>query len=403
MRDRGSRIIYIGKAANLRRRVSSYFSLRRGSGQARSHGARIQKLVNEIRSIDYKKTDSAIEALILEAYLIKKHLPTYNIRDKDDKSFLYVEVTEDYYPRVLLVRGKEKSLGKRYGPFTSASSIREALKIIRRLFPYSTHTALEIENAARPCFEYQIKLCPGTCAGEVSHRDYQKNIRHVKLFLEGKKKRILQSLDRDMKMASKKLDYERAGRLKRKIFSLKHIRDVAVIKRDDMLLLEEGSTRKSYRIEGYDISNISGTSAVGSMVVFEGDEPNKSEYRKFKIRTILGSNDTAMLKEVLERRFRRISHSAKKRNDGSGWAHPDLILIDGGRGQVNAVRAVLQKLHLPIPIIGIAKGPKRKKNEFIGRIPKSTSENTLIHVRDEAHRFAISYHKLVRRRRLLSK
>ena len=376
----------------MKRRVLSYF--------LRPHDLRIQKLVSEIKKIEYRKTDTAIEALILEAELIKKYQPPYNIREKDDSSFLFMEVTDDKLPRVLLVRGKDKTNGKRFGPFTSSSSIREALKIIRRIFPFSTHQT--DKPLKRPCFDYQIGLCPGTCIGIINDTDYKTNIRNLELFFEGGKKKIIQGLKKEMAAASRAMEYEKADKLKRQLFALSHIQDVALIKeeRDPALSRRlrlgrrpgdslSGSAGRAKRIEGYDISNISGTSAVGSMVVFTNGEPNKNEYRKFRIKTIFKSDDTGMLKEILIRRFR------------NSWPKPDLILIDGGRGQVNAAKEVLDKLGIRTPIVGLAKGPERKKNELIGKIPTFTNIKALIRVRDEAHRFAIAYHKKVRSRSFL--
>lgn len=391
MKDARGRILYVGKAGNLRRRVSSYFQ--------KAHEYRTEELVRSIKKIDYKKTDTAIEALILEAELIKKYKPPFNVREKDDKSFLYVEITKEKFPRVLLVRGKSVAQGKRFGPFTSASSIRAALKILRRIFPYSTHlVAAEASEASRsfkgrPCFDYQIGLCPGTCIGAISRADYLKNIRNLKLFFSERKKEILRLLKKEMREASRRLDFERAEKTRRKIFALQHIQDVAVLGDSDII---QGSVGRTVRIEGYDISNISGTSAVGSMVVFHNNEPAKAEYRKFRIRTIKESNDVGMLREVLRRRFRHVAA------DG-GWPLPDLILVDGGAGQVNAVRAVLEEAGIKIPVVGIAKGPERKRNDIVGEIPPFAKLETLIKVRDEAHRFAIKYHKELRGRALLGK
>jgi len=401
MKGANGRLLYVGKAGNLKRRVSSYF--------LRPHDARIQKLVSEIKKIDYKETDTALEALILEAELIKEFLPPFNIREKDNKSFLYVEITKEKFPRVLLVRGRDSAGQKSgamgwYGPFTSASSIREALRILRRIFPWNTHPAEKIGTFDRPCFDYEVGLCPGTCIAAVAREEYLKNVRNLKLFFEGKKKKVIGLLEKEMAAAGKKLEFEKAAMLRRRIFALQHIRDIALINDDQSQILDlsakggsasGGKSQTSQRIEGYDISNISGTAAVGSMVVFANGEPDKNEYRKFKIRTITGSNDVGMLKEVLRRRFARSAIAAGKTAEDS-WPLPDLILVDGGRGQVNAARAVLLETGLKIPIIGIAKGAKRKRNDVIGLIPRGVQKNTLVRVRDEAHRFAIGYHKKVR-------
>jgi len=382
-RDAAGQILYIGKAANLKRRVSSYFE--------RGHDLRIEKLVTEIRKVDYKKTDSALEALILESDLIKKYQPPYNIKEKDDKSFLYVVISDEEFPRVLLVRGKELAFAKSertYGPFVSAANIREALKILRRIFPWHTHSAKLINKSKRPCFDYEIGLCPGTCIGAVDKSTYLKNIKRLELFLSGKKKQLIKSLEKEMKKESKNLEFEKAEKIKRQIFALKHIQDVALISDNEVRNLN--LNHQELRIEGYDVSNISGTFAVGSMVVFKGDKPDKSAYRHFKIRTIKKANDIGMLKEVLLRRFSNFL-------SGGGWELPDVILIDGGKGQVKAAEIILQEFGFKIPVIGIAKGKKRKKNEFIGRILKNgIEEKTLIKIRNEAHRFAVAYHRKLR-------
>jgi excinuclease ABC subunit C len=414
MHDADGRVLYVGKAGNLRRRVSSYFE--------RPHDVRIESLVRKITHIDFRQTDTALEALILEAELIKEITPPYNVREKDDKSFLYIEITREKFPRVLLVRGQSNARDvksgarsgavRRWGPFTSASSVREALRILRRIFPWNTHDPEHIGTFARPCFDAEIGLCPGTCVGAISHEEYLKTIERLKMFLDGKKKRLLAALEKDMAVASKRTDFEKAEKLRRQIFALKHIRDTALIADSDVLLVggnkkaaAEGVPAEDYRIEGYDISNISGTSAVGSMVVFEGNEPNKSEYRKFKIRTIFTPNDVGMLTEMLERRFSRAAAGGKRNeaNERHSWRLPDLILIDGGIAQANAAKKVLMRAGLKIPLVGIAKGPERKRNDILGAVPKWTNKPTLIKVRNEAHRFAIGYHKAVRNRNFLAR
>jgi excinuclease ABC subunit C len=415
MKDADGRVLYVGKAGNLRRRVSSYFE--------RPHDVRIQTLVTKIRRIDHENTDTALEALILEAELIKKLRPPFNVREKDDKSFLYIEIGKEKFPRVLLVRGKDAERGLRFGPFTSASSVREAMHILRRIFPWNTHVPEVIGKLKRPCFDYEVGMCPGTCIGAVTREEYARTIDHLKLFFEGKKKTVLRDFKKDMTHASKALDFEKAEKLRRRIFALQHIQDTALISENEVLLpaaVGPGAANGSdggdgiYRIEGYDISNISGTNAVGSMVVFENGEPNKDEYRKFKIKTVFGPNDIGMLTEVLERRFAHFSNSdvdgggdgSKVLNGREGlvhaaWRLPNLVLIDGGLAQANAAKKILLRAGLRIPIIGIAKGPERKRNDIIGGIPKGVRKETLVHVRDEAHRFAIGYHKNLRRRNFL--
>ncbi len=403
MKDAQGRVLYVGKAANLKRRVSSYF--------LRPHDSRIERLVSEISKIDYKPTDTAIEALILESRRIKKLKPPYNVREKDDKSFLYAVITKEKFPRILLARGKEVASSKlrvtsSYGPFTSAASIRAALRIIRKIFPWNTHPMDKIGTCARPCFDYEVGLCPGTCTNLISRPEYLRSVRNIRLFFQGKKKQVFKNLSSEMRAAAKAEEFERAERVKRRIFALQHIQDIALISADEPQV--PNSKLRVTRIEGYDISNISGTDAVGAMVVFEDDRPAKSQYRKFRIRTVLGSDDTGMLREVLQRRFKRsvYGNSARQRPEpqamAGGWPLPDLILIDGGAGQVNAAKKVLEEAGLNLPVVGLAKGPERKRNDLIGHLPAGFSMATLVRVRDEAHRFAIGYHKHLRARRFLA-
>ncbi|MEK9173071.1 MAG: excinuclease ABC subunit UvrC [Patescibacteria group bacterium] len=391
MRGSGGEILYIGKAVNLKRRVSSYFQ--------KAHDYRIEKLVSLIKKIDHMKTDSGLEALILESELIKKHQPPFNVLEKDDKSFLYVEITKEKFPRILLTRGKDlkkESGSKIYGPFTSAASLREALKILRRIFPYSTHDSRFSARGesssggkfhasrSRPCFDYSIGQCPGVCSNLITRKDYAKTVRNIRRFFSGQKLQILKSLEKEMKRASKDLEFEKAEKTRRQIFAFKHIQDIAFI--NEPTVHDSRSTiHNSFRIEGYDISNISGTFATGGMVVFGGGKPKKSDYRKFRVRSLKGPDDTGMIKEILNRRLKH-----------QEWPLPDLILIDGGRGQVSAAKSTLTEANFRIPVIGIVKGSERKRNDIIGFIPKGVEKRTLIQVRDEAHRFAVSYHKKLR-------
>ncbi|MEW6617610.1 MAG: GIY-YIG nuclease family protein [Patescibacteria group bacterium] len=387
MKNRKGEILYIGKAVHLKRRVSSYFT--------HPHDTRIQRMVSEIAKIETKETDSALEALILESALIKKHQPPFNVQEKDDKSFLYVAITADEFPRILLIRGKDMHHSRENyyytaGPFVSASSVREALRIIRKIFPWNDHLPSEIEKK-KACFNYQIQLCPGVCVGDISKNEYKKTIKNIVLFFEGKKEKIVKNLEKEMNVTSKKMEFEKAEKIKRQLFALKHINDTALFSKENFEFQISNFKLKQKRIEGYDISNISGTNSVGVMVVFEGDKPEKNEYRKFHIKTIEGSNDTGMLKEVIERRFR------------NNWKHPDLILVDGGLGQVNAIEDALKKINLRIPVIGMAKGVERKRTDIIGKKPLWVLHEMLVRVRDEAHRFAIAFHRKKRRAGFLKK
>lgn len=397
MKNADGEIIYIGKASSLKTRVSSYWN--------KAHDRKTEELVRRIVRVDYEVTDSVLEALILEAHLIKKYKPHYNIMQRDDRSWTYVCITAEDFPQIMLRRGHElggelkkrgaKKLYKKiYGPFLSGYSVKVALELLRKIFPWSKCRP----DQKRPCFDYHIGKCAGLCVGKVSKAEYQRITRHVMLMLSGKKKQLLKLLEKDMKSAAKKQDFERAALLRNKIGALTHINDVALLKKEKSKervgLLGQRVQYVFNRIEGYDISNISGTSATGSMVVFEHGEPNKSEYRKFKIKTVEGSNDYASLAEVIRRRFR------------NRWPHPDVIMVDGGKGQVSTVVKMLKNLKVDIPVVGIAKGSARRRNDIIlGSKDKKLAEaanyykEELVAVRDEAHRFALKYHKYLRKNR----
>jgi excinuclease ABC subunit C len=393
MKDEDAKIIYVGKAVSLKRRVSSYFQ--------KPHDARIQEMVSKIRAIDYIQKPTAIEALILEANLIKYYFPYYNIREKDNKSFLYLVITNEDFPRPLFIRGTElpddsdKQYKAVFGPYTSPRSLRAALDLVRKAFPWSTCEP----GQDRPCFYYHLKLCPGVCIGAISKKEYGKIIRDLIRFFDGKKDDVLKQFTKDMKLAAKERRYEDAKVFRDKVYFLEHIQDVAVLKREDNDVdkIREGEAAVNLfgRVEGYDISNISGTSSVASMVVFENGAPAKAEYRKFRIKTVVGSNDVASMRETLTRRLR---------ND---WRHPDLILIDGGWPQVNAAKEVVREFDLGIPVVGLAKGPNRDKDELICDQNNleicavcERHKDLLVAVRDESHRFAIKYHRNLRSRRM---
>ncbi len=383
---KGKEILYVGKATSLRNRTRSYFS----SDLISTRGPLLVKMILEADFIDFQKTDSVLEALILEAALIKKYLPKYNTQEKDDKSWNYVVITKEEYPRVLLVRGKDllhlqpEDLGYKikdsFGPFPHGGQLKVALKIIRKIFPYRDYcTPLQ----GKPCFNAQIGLCPGVCDGRISKSEYAQQIRHIKLFFEGKKSALIRVLEKEMKQFAKDQKFEKADEIKRKIFALGHIQDVALISREK----EQTTNEKTFRIEAYDVAHISGTSTVGVMTVIEDGEVKKSDYRMFKIRTAKAGSDTGALQEVLERRLKHRE-----------WPTADLIIIDGGISQRNLAEKVFKGVNLNIPIVNVVKDDRHKPDHFLGDqslIEKYKREILLIN--NEAHRFAISYHKKVRK------
>jgi excinuclease ABC subunit C len=371
----GRKILYIGKATSLKDRVRSYFA--RDILTTRS--PLIAKMLGEAKKVTYVQTDSVLEALILEAHEIKKYQPPYNSKEKDDKSYNYVTITEETFPKVLITRGSGT-----YGPFPHGSELREALKIIRKIFPFRDD---KCKLSGRPCFNAQIGLCPGVCVGQISHKDYKKNIQHLSLFFEAKKPKLIKSLEREMQKLAKNHKFEEANKSKKQIFALGHIQDIALLK--DSKLLTLSSKSKAYRIEAYDIAHISGTDVVGVMTVVEDGELNKGQYRKFKLRTDT-NDDVNNLKEVLTR---RLTHSE--------WRLPDLIVVDGGQGQINAAREIIKKVGLDIDIVSAVKDERHKAREILGKNVKNRAFNIdreILLANAEAHRFALKYHRKLRGR-----
>ncbi len=399
MKDAEGKLLYVGKAVSLARRIPQYWQ--------RPHGEHIEKMVPFIVAIDWQTVPTAIEALILEANEIRKHKPPYNVLGKDDSSFLHLAITNEEFPKPILIRGYEleatpkKKFKYVFGPYTSTASIRAALELTRKLFHWSDCEP----GQKRPCFYYHIKLCPGVCVGGISKREYAKIIRRLVLFFQGKKQQILKETEKQMKAAAKAEHFEEAARLRNLMYALTHIQDVSVIKReDDPREGRELGINVFGRVEAYDISNILGQQAVASGVVFVEGLPRKNLYKKFKIKTVKGANDIAMMKEVLKRRFMH-ARPGEKNED---WKIPDLLVIDGGRGQVNAAMDVLRERGLKIPTIGLAKGFDRKQDVVV--YGEKTDElvrvvtrykKILQHARDEAHRFAISYHRYRRGKKFL--
>ena len=391
--DAEKTVLYVGKATSLRDRVRQYFS-----GQD-TRGERIERLVLESANIEIMETDSVLEALLLEAELIKQYQPKYNIEGKDDKSFSYFIITKENFPRVLIMHKtdfvKEKfqtsmyKQGRVFGPYTSRDQMQIALKIIRKIFPFHNRS----EKSEKGCLSYQIGLCPGPYDGAISQEDYKRGMRNISLFLSGRKKKLLKDLNREMKNYAKIEEFEKAEVVKRQIFALEHINDIALIKKSEGKALGETD---NLRIEAYDISHISGEYMVASMIVFIGGVPNKSQYRKFKVKAIDGINDVGAMREVLARRLNHLED----------WGVPDLIILDGGKGHMNMADDLWQKLNIKISVVAVAKGPTRKKvdiykSKFVAVDDEVLKDKVLIeNLREEAHRFAIAYHKQLRDKKL---
>ena len=383
-------LVYVGKATSLRNRVMSYIRPKTPRP--------IEAMIGAVTDVKWIETDSVLEAVILEANYIKKFKPKYNVKEKDDKSWNFLVITKEDFPKLEAVR--ERNLEKNkykyvFGPYAEMKA-SQILKLLHSLFNVSRCSS----NQKRPCFDYQLGHCLGVCTGETDIKEYRdKVVIPLTMFLKGKKKIVLTSLNKKMKEASKMQDFEEAGRLRNQIFSLQKIRDFALLDKsflDDSLKKQEMRIK---RIEGYDISNLGSETKVGSMVVFNDKGPVKSEYKKFKIRTVAGQSDVDCLKEVLQR---RIKHAE--------WPLPDIILVDGGKPQVGTIKKVLKENNIKIFVVGIAKGKERKKNELFfseenQKSIKWTEENIklLIRVRDEAHRFAIAYQRSISIKNLIGK
>ena len=397
---KGGEILYIGKATNLRDRVRSYFA----NDLIDTRGPNILDMVTQSETVEYEETGSVLEALILEANLIKKYQPKYNVKEKDDKSFYQVIVTDEPWPRVIMVRSRDLKVmeltgrlsrikfdGKikySFGPFPHGTSLRDALKIIRKIFPFRDFRADNPENER---FYKQLGLSPDTSNAQ-ARSEYLKNITNIKLFFEGKKTKILKELERDMNNHAKNLEFEEAEYLKRKMLALKHINDVALIK-DESIEDSAHSGTSDFRIESYDIAHLSGRNTVGVMTVVINSRADKSEYRKFKIKSLPKNavDDYASLQEIITRRFGHLE-----------WKKPNLIVVDGGIGQYNAVSKILAKLEIVVPLVSVIKDDRHRPKAFHGNeslIKKYKKEILLAN--SESHRFAITYHKDLRSKNFL--
>jgi len=436
--DKNKKLIYIGKASVLRHRVRSYFiGAPFDSAQGR-HDIKTTKLISEIADIKWRETRSVIEALILESNLIKKYQPKYNIREKDDKSFVQIAITREQFPQIISYRPTQKEkikfpIRRVYGPYTNPAAVREILSIFRRVFGYRDCSGFKFARSKKnnaPCINYSIGLCPAPCVGNISKDEYTEIIKQIELVLQGKGRRSISRMKAQMKNYAKSEEYEKAKIVRDRIFAFEHIADIAAIKEDRTL---EQIKNIPHRIEAYDISNLGSDFAVGSMVVFMDGEIEKTEYRHFRIKdqgvrikyrshsetkpknlksdeipaspagglrcaqddnttrySLLTTtqNDPAMMAQIIERRF---GHPE--------WEKPDLILLDGGKGQLSVVSNKLRTLKINMAVMAVAKGPTRKgftlfKNSSAKKIV--LDRKFIESIRDEAHRFAISYHRKVR-------
>lgn len=435
-KDKRSHILYVGKANDLKSRVSSYFV------KSAKLGPRTKIMVSQIDTITITIVESELEALLLEAFYIKKYKPKYNVSMTDNKSYVRIRITvKDEYPKVLLARREEYSDSVYFGPFPSSSSVKLVLKTIRKVFPFQS----VYNHPKRICLFHHLGLCP--CPPVFSatpnfKTNYKKNIKGIIWILEGESRKIMRELEKERDNYSKKEQYEKSLELQKKIRAMSLITtpyhkpfeytlnpnlrtDIRQLELDglqDVLLANGLHIKNLNRIECYDISNIQGTNATGSMVVLTHGEIDKSQYRKFKIKRKWDTratkdlpNDFAMMNEVLKR---RLTHE--------DWHFPDLIIVDGGKGQVTSGLSALSTSGITIPLIGLAKREEtiiipldangNSKSNTTGHTISTNNSNfaevvlsknspslhLIQRIRDEAHRFAITYHRKLRSKNVTS-
>jgi excinuclease ABC subunit C len=412
MKDGRGRVIYVGKAVNLRNRASSYFT-KQAAEDFRTAG-----LVPEIKDIDFIEVDSEVDALLLEARLIKDIQPPFNKELKDDKTFPYLEIfVREEYPRVEFTRKPRPRGTKLYGPFTNAKKLRGAIAVLQQVFRFRT-CSLNIKQEDerwrwfRPCLLASINQCTAPCNVRISRDDYRRDIRKLRLFLEGKKARLFRELREEMQLAAKELKYEKAARLRDQIKSLENLNLRGDLKQHAQPEVFQVDPRRGLlglkkvfdlptlprRIEGMDIAHLQGGETVASCVQFIDGLPFKHGYKRFKIRTVDGVDDFASMREVVSRHFRRLQQE--------GEAFPDILLIDGGKGQLAAAMAALGSIGVTPPFVcSLAKReeeiflPGESESKRLGK--HSYALRLLQYVRDESHRFAQSYHHLLRKKSTL--
>jgi excinuclease ABC subunit C len=415
-KDAAGEIIYVGKAASLRNRVRQYFQ------KSRYRDPKTDALVAEIADVEWITVEAELDALFLEAEMVRRYMPRYNILLRDDKSSLYVRITYDApHPTVTFTRRPLDDKARYFGPYFSGFEVKRALKFLRRVFPYSTH----INVPKRACLQYHLGLCPGLEEDKIGLNDYRATLRQLMQYLKGERAKVLEKMEKDMQRAAKKQDFERATELRNQYFALKALSKQVVFSDKEFLDISKdrglaglaqllGMAKPPRRIEGYDISHMQGTDNVASMVVFTNGIPEKTAYRKFKMR-LPGNDDFAHMNEALTRRL-----SEKNQQE---WGLPDLFLIDGGKGQLAAAIKARDAAGVTRPMIGLAK----REEEIVVHRPKSLvvlnvqgaqtrvvesqdfsvillPQNSdvvklLQRIRDESHRFAVSYHSVLKGKR----
>ncbi len=420
-KDKQGDIIYVGKAAVLRNRVRQYFQA------SRNRDPKTEALVAEIADLDWMCVDSEMEALFLEAEMIRRYMPRYNILLRDDKAMSYIRIDYDSdYPTVSTTRRPLDDGARYFGPYFSTHAVRQSLKLLRRPFPFATR---RIAGQKRATLHYHLGLDPGLEEGKTSLEDYRTNLRRLMAIIQGRRKTIVKELESEMKRVAKAQDFERAAHIRNQLYALQGLNTQVIFSDKEFLDISKDhalnelvnllSIKKfPQRIEGYDISHMQGTDVVASMVVFTNGVSNKAEYRKFKTK-INHNNDFYNMHETLKRRL-----SDKNRK---AWGLPDLVLIDGGKGQLDAaIQARDDCGSAAIPFIGLAKREEQivihktksgvtlnksslqqlggfvseSEDFLLVNLPHNTNLIKLLQrIRDESHRFAVSYHSVLKVKR----
>lgn len=407
MKDAAGRVIYVGKAKNLRNRAGSYFL------KAAAADQRTAAWIGEIADIDFVECESEVDALLMEARLIKDIQPRHNKDLKDDKSFPYLMITtRDEFPRVEVTRQPPTKGVKLYGPFASAGALRGAIGVLQRIFKFRTCTLDITEsderwNWFRPCLLASIEQCSAPCNFRISKEDYRRDIRRLQTFLEGGKKKLLNEMRAEMSAASKALDFERAAVLRDEIQMLERLDERGELEshvQPEVFYIDPAKGLSGLRkvlglsqtprvIEGMDIAHLGGGQTVASLVQFIDGLPFKPGYRRFRIQGVEGIDDYRSMYEVVARRFRRLADTDE--------TFPDILLIDGGKGQLNAALAAFRDQQIDPPtVISLAKQEEQifrpGQSEPIVLSRGAYALRLLQYVRDESHRFAQHYHHILR-------
>lgn len=391
MKDSSGRVIYVGKAKSLKARLNNYFGP--------SLDAKTRMLMSQVCAITYKLTPTESLALLLEASLIHKYMPKYNVSLRDDKSFPLVKITNEEFPAVCITRKRENDGATYFGPYTSAWLLKEALKTIRKRFPYRSCKQMP----SKACIYYRIGLSPAPCIGKINPQEYARTIKNISLILEGKTDLLVRKLLREMQQKARQHAFEEAARIRDQVNALSAISQnyAGLPNQGELEDLKSLLRLKKLpaRIEAFDISNISGKEACGSLASFYRGLPDKNNYRRFRIKTVSSINDYGMLAEVVRRRYARLVEEK--------LPLPDLILIDGGRAHLAVAAREIFRLGLNIPLVSIAKEEEHiytKDRQAPLKLKADTPAlNLLRRVRDEAHRFAVAYHHLLRRKRVIGR